>query len=192
MNERDADQQCHNLYHRAGRRNKPPIAIAPPAVWSNKGLPVAGDVRDCTEFGSATDERYSLDVMNATDRTRLARGYIEALKWHLDNENILKPMTSQWAHDELLAIVDSDPVLAWELMSEIAEHDQTDEVMQRVANGPLLFLIQDNSILVLPIIAESAKQSRNVRLLLSNVWDDHDLDPTVWKQIVAWSESEES
>ena len=128
--------------------------------------------------------------MNATDRTRLARGYIEALQWHLDKDKILKPKTTEWAHHELMAIVDSDPLLAWELLSEIVENDQTDEVMQRVANSPLLFLLQDNSTLVLPIIAEFAKRSRNVRLLLSNLWDDHDLDPKVWEQVVALSESE--
>jgi len=55
---------CHNLRNRVVSRKQTAYRHRLTGDLVQQGLSVAGDVRECTQFGSATDKRYSLYLLS--------------------------------------------------------------------------------------------------------------------------------
>ena len=125
--------------------------------------------------------------MNSADRDALVNGYIAACQWHWDKEGVFrKKDESESAVDQLVSVVSRDPPLAWELIRDIANQDQSEEVLDRLANGSLTTLLQSNPELLSRIEADAA-QNPHIGELFSYIWDDHDFPESTWNRVLAIS-----
>ena len=126
--------------------------------------------------------------MSPEDRSSLVDGYIGWFRWHLDSERVLRRAEeTDWALDRLTDVLIENPALAWELICDIANRDQSEEVLDSLANGPLHSLLQSHAGLVLPAIEADALKSAHVADLLSYIWEDHGLPLQVWARVIALS-----
>lgn len=122
--------------------------------------------------------------MKPEDQARLVESYIASSKFVLDKESILRcAEESSWASDALFGVALSEPSVALQLFARIAESDGSEQMLERVANGPMLQLLMRAEPEVLSQVAEAATKSHALREVLSCVWGDNELPESTWAVI---------
>jgi hypothetical protein len=123
--------------------------------------------------------------MNRDEKQRLVGDYANYFKMKWDRDGIVSRAASAWASDALMGIVVAEPMLAYELILAIADHDGSDEVLDSLANGPLESLLQFQSKPILEALGRDAPSNPRTRHLLSYIWEDNHLAPDVWERVIA-------
>ena len=86
---------------------------------------------------------------------------------------------SDWAEGALYDTVAESPVLAWELIREIARRDQSPELLQALANGPLVSLLCDQHKSVVSQLEADASSDLAAKAVLAHVWEENRLPPEI-------------
>jgi hypothetical protein len=125
-----------------------------------------------------------LGDMNQEEQARVVESYIASSRFVLDKENVLRRAEeSEWASQALYRLADSDPALALKLCTSIAQIEGSDEMLERLANGPLLEVLKRADDTFLVEISQTAAEAAALRELLSYVWDDNELPGATWAVI---------
>jgi hypothetical protein len=126
--------------------------------------------------------------MNREEQVRLIESYIASSKFVLDKDNVLKRAEeSPWASDTLMGLSVSDPRLALQLCVKVAETNGSDEMLERVANGPLLEILNRADPKRIDEICRMAVSTEALRQLLSCVWEENELPKSTWDAILEHS-----
>lgn len=122
--------------------------------------------------------------MNPEEQVRVVESYIASSKFVLDKENVLRRSeASEWASQSLYRLAGSEPALVLKLCISIAQREGADEMLERVANGPLLEVLKSANDTFLVEIGRVASEAPALRQLLSCVWDDNELPEATWSVI---------
>jgi hypothetical protein len=78
-------------------------------------------------------------------------------------------------------------MLALQLCVRIAETDGSEQMLERVANGPLIEVLKRTDASQLEEIRRAASEAEALRELLSCVWEENELSESAWAVIHEYS-----
>ena len=126
--------------------------------------------------------------MNAEQQTHLVESYVASSRFILDKENTLRRADeSTWASDALYQVSSSEPMLALRLCVRIAETDGSEQMLERVANGPRVEVLKRTHASQFEEIRRAASEAEALRELLSCAWEDNELSESAWAVIHEYS-----
>jgi hypothetical protein len=126
--------------------------------------------------------------MSPEQQARVVDSYIASSKLVWDTHNVLRPGDeSSWASDTLYSLAPTDPALCLSICDAIATRDSSDQLLERLANGPLSEVLKNADSSVLSAVEAFASNHAPFRELLSYVWEDHAFSPATWAVIRRFS-----
>lgn len=89
-----------------------------------------------------------------------------------------------WAWENMDAMVRNSPDDAFQLICMVLDVDQSDQVMESLASGPLEDLCAKHGAKLIQKIEATATASPTFATLLGGIWKD-DIPADIWKRICA-------
>ena len=126
--------------------------------------------------------------MSPEEQQKVVDSYIASSKLVWGPDKVLRRGDdSSWASDALYALVTTNTELCLKLCADIANRDSSDQLLERLANGPLADVLRRADPSVLSAVEALAVNRHSFRELLSYVWEDHAFPPATWAVIQAHS-----
>jgi len=120
--------------------------------------------------------------MDAEERRELIQTWIAHHKKLAETRKI--DDATFWSYEKLDDLCQNSPDLAWEVIQEILEADQSDAVVANLAAGPLEDLLAEHGLKFINRVEERARQNPMFRHLLGGVWQNA-MSNEIWARVQA-------